>query len=155
MDVGVVPVPWAPRRMVALAPDRVRGWRVKRYGISATRPRPPAHVIEAARRAVERSLPEAYPEALSCAFSVLHEDEDGCYVVVAWWSPNRLILHSRTWISAWADPADWRPAPGAATACIWELVAMGAERDAWVRHVVRPDVPDLDGYLAATVSGEF
>ncbi|MFJ2578106.1 hypothetical protein [Kitasatospora aureofaciens] len=155
MDVGVVPVRWAPRRMVAFAPEEVRGWVVKRYGISATRPSPPDRVVEAARVAVGASLPEAYPDALSCAFSVLHEDPDGCYVVVGWWSPNRVILHTRTWISEWADPDVWQPAQGGATACIWEMVALAAERDAWVRHVVRPDVPDLAGYLAATISGEF
>lgn len=141
--------------MVTFAPDEVRGWTVKRYGISATRPSPPDAVVQAARLAVERSLPDAYPSALSCGFSVLHEDPDGCYVVVGWWSPNRVILHTRTWIADWADPTAWQPAPGAATACIWEMVALAAERDAWVRHVVQPQTPDLAGYLAATITGDF
>ena len=32
--------------------------------------------------------------------------------------------------------------------CVWELAPFGHERTAWVRHVLRPDVPDLQGYLA-------
>ncbi|MGV9245156.1 hypothetical protein [Streptomyces sp. NPDC003710] len=155
MAVGEVPLVYAPRRMVAYAPDRVRGWTVKRYGISATRPAPPEEVVQAARAAVERTLPDAYGDALAYGYSVLHEDPDGCYAVVGWWSRNRVILHTRTWLSTWEDPADWQPAPNGATACIWEMVAMAHERDAWVRHVVRPEAPDLAGYLDSTVSGEF
>ncbi|MFF1724882.1 hypothetical protein [Streptomyces sviceus] len=155
MAVGETPLVYAPRRMVAYEPDRVRGWTVKRYGISATRPRPPEPVVEAARSAVLRTLPDAYDDALAYAYSVLHEDPDGCYVVVGWWSRNRVILHTRTWLSQWEAPDDWRPAPNGATACIWEMVAMAHERDAWVRHVVRPEVPDVEAYLASTVCGAF
>lgn len=130
------------------------GWLVKRYAISALRELPAPEVHDFANRAVLASLPEPHPDGPSCGFSVLHEDEDGCYVVVGWWSRNRLILHSRTWLSDWAElePA---PAAGAATACIWELVAMAHERHAWVRHMVLPEQPDPAGYLADTISGDF
>jgi len=154
--VGQRPVRYAPRSLSTLAPERFGAWTVKRYAVSALRPVPPAEVEEFARRAVALTLPEAYsvPGALAHAFSVVHEDEDGCYVVVGWWSRNRLIAHTRTWLGEWADltPAE---APGHATACIWELVAIGHERDAWVRHVVRPDRPDTPAYLASVVSGRF
>ncbi|KXK63807.1 hypothetical protein AWW66_01095 [Micromonospora rosaria] len=146
---------YAPRRLVSLPADDVRGWTVKRYGISADRPRPPVRVIEAARVAVEASLPEAYDGAAPWAFSVVHEDADGCYLVVGWWSPNRVILHTRTWLSGWADPAAWTPAGAAATACVWEMVAIAHERDAWVRHVVASAEPDFAAYRADTVSGSF
>jgi hypothetical protein len=153
--MGERAVRYAPRMLSALPHERVRSWTVKRYAVSALRPTPPEGVLEMARRAVDRSLPEAYPHELSCGFSVVHEDEDGCYVVVGWWSRNRVILHTRTWLADWEDLTTLTPAPAGATACIWELVAIGHERDAWVRHVVVPDRPDLDTFLAATVSGRF
>ena len=31
--------------------------------------------------------------------------------------------------------------------CVWELPPIPHERDAWVRHLLAPDVADLDGYL--------
>ncbi len=32
--------------------------------------------------------------------------------------------------------------------CVWELPPILHERDAWVRHMLAPDAPDLDAYLA-------
>ena len=153
--VGERELTYSPRSIVALSPQFVRGWTVKRYGVSALRPAPADEVLEFARLAVEQTLPHSYPDALSYAYSVVHEDGDGCYVVVGWWSLNRVILHSRTWLADWDALTRPRPAPGHATACIWELVAMAHERQAWVEHVVRPDTPDLDGYLGSTVAGMF
>jgi hypothetical protein len=153
--VGERELTYSPRSLTALRPEKVRGWTVKPYAISALRPAPPREVLDFARLAVERSLPDAHRDALSFAYSVVHEDADGCYVVVGWWSRNRVILHSRTWLADWGALTDPRPAPAHATACIWELVAMAHERHAWVEHVVRPAEPDLDAYLASTVSGSF
>ncbi|MEW9547163.1 hypothetical protein [Nonomuraea sp. NPDC050783] len=155
MTVGERPLVYAPRAMVALAPYSLRGWTVKGYGISAGRPRPPRRVLDAARVAVEHTLPAAYDHEPSCAFSVVHEDDDGCYVVVAWWSRNKVILHSRTWLCGWDDLPAWTPAPAHATACVWELAAIAHERDAWVRHVAAPATPDLDAYLASSRAGVF
>lgn len=146
---------YALRSLTALPPEESRSWTIKRYAVSALRPAPPEEVLELARRAVDQSLPEAYPDALSFGYSVVHEDEDGCYVVVGWWSRNRVILHTRTWLADWDALTTLVEAPAHATACIWELVAMGHERDAWVRHVVQPDAPDIDAFLRSTVSGQF
>jgi len=154
-SVGERALSYSPRSLTALRPEMVRGWTVKRYAISALRPAPPDEVLDFARIAVERSLPDPYDGALSFGYSVVHEDADGCYVVVGWWSPNRAILHTRTWLADWHALTDPRPAPPSATACIWELVAMAHERHAWVDHVVRPAEPDVDGYLASTVAGMF
>ncbi|MEV0430930.1 nuclear transport factor 2 family protein [Micromonospora sp. NPDC050495] len=41
---------------------------------------------------------------------------------------------------------------GGPTACVWELLAINHERQAWVEHVLRrPADPDVAAYLAATV----
>ena len=153
--VGQRPVTYAPRSLTTLKPEKIGSWTVKRYAVSALRDAPPEHVHDFARHAVEMTLPESYPDGFSYAFSVVHEDADGCYVVVAWWSLNRVILHTRTWLGDWDDLANPAEAPGHATACVWELAAMANERDAWVRHVVRPEHPDVGAYLAATLTGRF
>jgi hypothetical protein len=32
--------------------------------------------------------------------------------------------------------------------CVWELAPLGHERAAWIRHVLSPERPQLDAYLA-------
>ena len=44
--------------------------------------------------------------------------------------PTHFLLVDRRWIG-----------------CVWELPPIQHERDAWVRHMLLPDVADLDGYL--------
>ncbi|MFH8349798.1 hypothetical protein [Streptomyces sp. NPDC018045] len=155
LQVGQRPTRYAPRSVRTLEHVRAGGWTVKRYAVSALRELPPPQVHAFARDAVRRSLPAPHAEGSSHAFSVVHEDEDGVYAVVGWWSANRLILHTRTWLGDWTDLERPTEAPGHATACVWELAAIGGERDAWVEHVVRADPPDFDRYLAARVHGEF
>ncbi|WP_083753544.1 hypothetical protein [Actinosynnema sp. ALI-1.44] len=154
-QVGERPLRYAPRSITTLPADQVHGWTVKRYGISALRETPQAEVFDFGRLTVCLSLPDSYGDALSYGYNVVHEDEDGCYAVVGWWSRNRVILHTRTWLAGWTELTVPVEAPGHATACIWEAVPMAHERDAWVRHVVRPERPDADAYLASTVSGWF
>ncbi|MGW3938559.1 hypothetical protein [Streptomyces phaeochromogenes] len=36
--------------------------------------------------------------------------------------------------------------------CVWELPPILHERDAWVRHMLAPDAPDLDAYMADCLS---
>jgi hypothetical protein len=45
--------------------------------------------------------------------------------------PTHFIVVDRPWIG-----------------CVWELPPIHRERNAWVRHILMPDAPDLDGYLA-------
>jgi hypothetical protein len=155
LQVGQRPTRYAPRSVRTLDHEKVDDWTVKRYAVSALRESPPEEVHAFARDAVRRSLPAPYPEGPSHGFSVVHEDEDGVYVVVGWWSANRLILHTRTWLADWSDLTRLTEAPAHATACIWEMAAMGRERDAWVEHVVRRDPPDHESYLAAVINGEY
>ncbi|WP_344444509.1 hypothetical protein, partial [Kitasatospora nipponensis] len=154
-QVGERPVRYDARSITTQPPEQVEGWTVKRYTVSALRERPPAPVEDFARLAVRRSLPAPHAAVPAHALSVLHEDEDGVYVVVGWWSLNGLILHSRTWLANWSDLTTLIPAPGNATACVWELLALGHARDRWVEHVLRPEEPDFARYLAAELSGRF
>ena len=52
--------------------------------------------------------------------------------------------NSRTCDSWSARAWSWLPWIG----CVWELPPLLHERDAWVRHMLTPDAPDLDAYLA-------
>jgi hypothetical protein len=46
------------------------------------------------------------------------------------------------------DPENFKLLDRPWMGCVWELAPFGHERSAWVRHVLRPDPPDLAAYLA-------
>ena len=48
--------------------------------------------------------------------------------------PTHFVRHDLPWIG-----------------CVWELPPVLHERDAWVRHLLTPDAPDLQAYVADTL----
>jgi hypothetical protein len=64
-----------------------------------------------------------------------------------WWEQEN-ELHHQVFFSTSADPGALRPAtPADPIACVWDLSVVAHEREAWIRHVLAADVPDLDAYL--------
>jgi hypothetical protein len=48
-----------------------------------------------------------------------------------------------------------RPAtPADPIACVWDLSIVAHEREAWIRHVLAADVPDLNAYLDDQLDAE-
>ncbi|TVZ05531.1 hypothetical protein EAS64_13450 [Trebonia kvetii] len=68
------------------------------------------------------------------------------------------VLHMRGAAAAEAalgctdeDPTHFMPLDRPWIGCVWELPPIQHERDAWVRHMLMPDVADLAGYLGDTM----
>lgn len=50
------------------------------------------------------------------------------------------------------DPTHFVPVERPWIGCVWELPPIQHERDAWVRHLLAPDTPDLDAYLVDSLA---
>jgi hypothetical protein len=147
--------PYARRPVSSLGLWRPGEWRIKRYGISYGRPTVRAELAAAAEAAAERVLPSpaVTPTRYGVGFLGVHDGRGGNFVYVDWWEREN-ELHHHLFFSNADDPGELRAAtPDDAVACVWDLAVIGHERDAWVRHVLVPAVPDLDGYLADTLDG--
>ncbi|WP_327678639.1 hypothetical protein [Streptomyces sp. NBC_00467] len=145
---------FAEKLLFVPPPIEVDGRRIKRYHVT----RDPAGIEPAVEKAAYEILPMLLPEPDSTpafAFVVLHRGEDdGAYLNAYSWvwdnavhfagaaagqpvldCPDRDSTHfirlSKPWIG-----------------CVYELPPVVHERDAWVRHVLTPERPDLDAYLA-------
>ena len=147
--------PYAERRVSSLGLWRCDGWRIKRYGIAYGRDAVRAELVDAAEAAAERVLPSpaVTPTRYGVGFLGVHDGRGGNFVYVNWWEQEN-ELHHHLFISSADEPV----ALGAATsedavACVWDLAVIGHERDAWVRHVLVPDLADVDAYLADTLDG--
>ena len=155
MSAGAHVALYEPRHLFTLTPDLVRGWTVKRYGVCPDGRVLPEEVLDAGRLAVERTLPELTADRPPYAFSVSHRDDNGCYYIVAWWAPSRLVLCTRHWHAARETPSALLETGDQVTACVWEMVVMSHESRAWVRHVLRPTVPGYEGYVRDVTGGVY
>ncbi|MEU8700390.1 hypothetical protein AB0C61_22525 [Streptomyces sp. NPDC048680] len=139
-------------------PIEVAGRRIKRYHVTAD----PAGIAPEVEEAAYAVLPELLPArdgTPPAGFVVLHRGGDtGSYLNAYSWvwdnvlhfrgaaagqpaldcpdlDPTHFVVQSRPWIG-----------------CVWELPPLTHERDAWVRHVLAPEHPDLAAYLADSVA---
>jgi hypothetical protein len=139
------------------AVDRA-GRHVKRYHIT----REPdgvigADIVEAAYAAADKLLPAGDDEMPPAGWIVLHEGRDAMYLCVYSWIWGNAV-HSRGASAGELylgcpdkDLTNFVVVSEPLVGCVWELPTMAHERTAWVRHMLSPDGPDLDGYLADTL----
>ncbi|MFF7259041.1 hypothetical protein ACFZCL_01910 [Streptomyces sp. NPDC008159] len=134
-------------------PVEVAGRHIKRYHVTAD----PAGIAPEVEKAAYAILPELLPEpdgTPPVTFVVLHRGgDDGAYLNAYSWVWDN-VLHFGG--AAAGQPVlgcpDRDPAHFVATGrpwigCVWELPPIAHERDAWVRHMLAPELPDLDAYL--------
>ncbi|WP_329179922.1 hypothetical protein [Streptomyces sp. NBC_01477] len=134
-------------------PIEVGGRRVKRYHVTAD----PSGIAPDVQKAAYAILPDLLPEGdgtPGAAFAVLHRGgDDGAYLNAYTWAWDN-ALHFSAAVAGQPvlgcpdrDPTHFVRLEPRLIGCVWELPPILHERDAWVRHVLAPDRPDLAGYL--------
>ncbi|MFH8655876.1 hypothetical protein [Streptomyces afghaniensis] len=147
-------MPFTEKLLTVPPPIEAAGRWIKRYHVTAD----PAGIAPEVEKAAYALLPELLPEpdgTPPATFVVLHRGgDDGAYLNAYSWVWDN-VLHFGG--AAAGQPVlgcpDRDPThfvrPGLPwIGCVWELPPILHERDAWVRHMLAPDVPDLDAYLA-------
>lgn len=87
------------------------------------------------------------PGTPALAFSVLHRGVDAMWLNAYSWC-RQVILRCRLASAPLESPLDFTVLSEPMIGCVWELPALVHERSAWVRHILKPEVPDEAGYLA-------
>ncbi|MEU3336576.1 hypothetical protein ACWCQ1_11110 [Streptomyces sp. NPDC002144] len=147
-------MPFEEKFLTVPPPVEVAGRHIKRYHVTAD----PSGIAPDVEKAAYAILPELLPEpdgTPAAAFVVVHRgNDDGAYVNAYSWVWDN-VLH-------YANAAAGQPVVGCPDldpthfvrpelpwiGCVFELPPLVHERDAWVRHMLVPDVPDLAAYLA-------
>src|SRR5215469_5637986 len=129
--------------------------QVKLYHVSSADVRIADGVQQAACEFLPMLLPKPDHETPAAGWAILHKGDA---------IPAYLIAYSWTWVNVVEcraaaagipelgsddeNPENFKIFDRRWVGCVWELAPLGHERSAWVRHVLRPKAPDLDGYLA-------
>lgn len=135
-------------------PIEVAGRRIKRYHVTADPTGIDPEIEKAAYAILLEILPEP-DETPPAAFVVLHRGgDDGTYLNVYSWAWDNALRFSGAAAGQPVlgcpdnDPTNFIQLDGSLIGCVWELPPLLHERDARVRHMLAPDYPDLEGYLA-------
>ena len=127
----------------------VSGWQVKQYRVTVAE----GPIEEPVLAAAEQFLPKLLPATAGSdgtppvAFSVLHKGMDAIWLNLYSWV-QEAIVHCRAANASLTAPTSFAELSEPLIGCVWELPALVHERSAWVRHLLQPQRPDLDAYLA-------
>ena len=145
---------YGPRPVEFLGLWEYGGWRLKAYGIAFNRDHVRDELVRAAREIAGEPLPAVDDGRSSGAgFVVVHDSEDGCYVLVDWWV--QIEMHQAIYASPIDDPQRLERMEVPVVACVYELGVTDFERRLWLDLVrqdpelvrERTDAPDLTRYL--------
>lgn len=136
------------------SPIEVGGRRIKRYHVTGD----PAGISPEVEQAAYAFLPQLLPPpdgTPAGGFVVLHQGGDGAAYLNAYsWVWDNVLHFGGAAAGQPAldcpdeDPTHFVRLERSLIGCVWELPPILHERDAWVRHMLVPDRPDLDAYLA-------
>jgi hypothetical protein len=161
MDRTIRGMTFTEKLLTSQPPIEADGRRFKRYYVTTESARITAEVERAAFRVLPTLLPE--PDGTPPAgFIILHRGEDGAAYLIAYTWVWDNVLHVRSAAAAQPelscpddDPTHFMVLDRPWVGCVYELMPLGHERDAWIRHMLAPSVPDLDGYLADSMVTEL
>ena len=148
-------VTFSEKHLCAPGVIETAGRRVKRYHISAAGDQIAAGIQAAAYDFLPQLLPEPDGKTPPGGWVVLHQGAAvPAYLVAYSWTWGN-VVECRAAVAGLPelgcdddDPENFRLLDRPWMGCVWELAPFGHERSAWVRHVLRPDPPDLEAYLA-------
>jgi hypothetical protein len=150
--------PYAPRPIRPCGLLEHEGWRLKQYDITLPGCAIDEDVYEPGLLIALDALPApaAAVRRPGVGFTIRHQGLDALgnrvgYLVLCWWD-NGNELMTEVFIH---DPAaGWANARSRGSFCVWDLQVMSHERDAYVRHVLNRDGPDVEAYVADTIALE-
>jgi methylmalonyl-CoA/ethylmalonyl-CoA epimerase len=145
---------YAPRPTRAMGVVEKRGWRLKRYRIHAPGRNFDGQNWEKGIDSIAGLLPQPprAPGRAGAGFVIEHPGRGADYLVLCWWdSENELF--NRVLTCDPTTPGAWMLATSGTTACVWDLVVVNFERDAWVETMLGAK-SDLDAYLSRTLSAD-
>lgn len=149
--------PYSPRRIRMLELCSVGGWRMKLYGLSRRDDAPDPRLVLGARRLAAAVLPT--PPVTEARYGVgfigVHQGRGSNLVFVDWWERENELRH-HVWVTEDEsfDAFEYVTPVGLA-ACVWDLVVIGFERQAWVDAVLAATTPDVNRYLEFAIEGRF
>ena len=132
------------------------GRYLKRYHISSTmQDNIPEGIQKAAYAFLPQLLPEPDGETPPGGWVVLHKGAAiPAYLVAYSWTWGN-VVECRAAVAGIPelgsddeDPENFKILDRPWMGCVWELAPLGHERATWIRYVLEPEAPDLDGYLA-------
>ncbi len=125
----------------------VGGWQLKQYEISADAQPLPDEARPILDAVVAEAMLSEDADELGIGFVIVHQGVEGLWLLIDLWRGDIICQHMFRADLA-GDLSFARVEVGGPTMCIWEMEVQAHERAALIRHILDPEQPDVQAYLA-------
>lgn len=138
---------YKPRPTSCTDVSEVDRWQLKRYEILADAQPLPDQARPIIDAVIAHTVAAEEPDELAIGFAIVHQGLEGVWLLIDLWYGDIICQH--TFRADLGDDLTFtRVEAGGPTMCIWEMEVQAHERAALIRHILDPDQPDVDAYLA-------
>lgn len=151
LDMILASEPYLPRRIAHIDTWHTAGHTFKTYGIHRDLDRALPYLSDAVDASVRAVVRDVLAENTGdkrnhrLGFCIVHIGDEAVWLLLDWWLSGGIVCQ-RMLSAPLAKPALFTPVSTPALACVWELVVIAHERDAWVRHMLTAS-PNPSAYL--------
>lgn len=87
---------------------------------------------------------------------IIHLGREALFAVLAHWTGENM-LRQETWVASREGPTRWEDISfSGLTTCVWELAVLCHERQAWIKHVLRPgNLSAMADYLKDVLNADL
>lgn len=137
----------APRPPRSHGVHRAGAWALKVHSLSVDGEPVDAAILDAALVASDGIVGTRPPDAVGVGYAVVHRGAEAVWLIVGTWHGD--YVRQETHAAPLDDPAAFALQPaGGPTMCVWELEVIDFERRSFTRHVLVPETPARESYLA-------
>lgn len=138
---------YKPRPIHCAGVSDVAGWQLKCYEISAHADPLPGDVGSIIDTVIAETVAGETPDELGLGFVIVHQGLESLWLLIDLWRGDIICQHIFR-ADMGEDLSFTRVKVGGPTMCIWEMEVQAYERQALINHILNPDQPEVEGYLA-------
>lgn len=143
-----------PRNIEFKGVHSVKNWEIKTYSIVYEKKSFAMELEKESLKLLQSDLPEIDDNTHGLGFMIMHHGKGSNFVLLDWWC-NKNELKQQVYYSSKGAPGILRKQNGVASiACVWDLIIINHERNAWVLNMMS-EQPNKINYLKNYIHGKF
>ena len=143
-----------PREIKFKGIQTVKDWKIKNYSISYDKQSFSEEMERRSLQLLQTELPKITDNVYGVGFMIVHHGKGANFVLLDWWCNENELQHQVYYSKKEAPTQLKKQNSGAPIVCVWDLIVINHERNAWVEHMMI-EKPKISKYLKNYIHGKY
>jgi len=146
--------PYKARNIDFTGIQSIKHWQIKTYSIIYDRASFSKELVNESIGLLKNELPGITDHTYGLGFLITHHGKGSNFVLIDWWHNENELQHQVYYSSKESPEKLIKQNSSAPAACVWDLIVINHERNAWVKHMMINE-PKTNNYLNDYIHGKY